>query len=59
MGWKERVMDQEEGNKGKKYNWQFKMEFNVEGGLNPVYCKERRREGELDGNMVYWEYKNR
>jgi hypothetical protein len=58
MGWKERVMDREERNNG-NYNWEFEMDFNVEGGLNPVYRKERRREGELDGNTVYWEYKNR
>ncbi len=51
-------IDQKKRNKG-NYSWEFKIDFNVEGGLNPVYCKEKRREGELDGNTVYWEYENR
>ena len=40
----------------------FKMDFidviDLEGGLDLVYFNEnRKREGELDGNTVYWEYK--
>ena len=32
--------------------------IDLEGGLNLVYSNEnRKREGELDGNTVYWEYK--
>ena len=39
----------------------FKMGFidviDLEGGLDLVYFNEnRKREGELDGNTVYWEY---
>ena len=30
--------------------------FNIEGGLNLVY-ENRKREGELEGNTVYWELK--
>jgi hypothetical protein len=45
-----------------KNDWLFKLDFidviDLEGGLDLVYFNEnRKREGELDGNTVYWEYK--
>ena len=48
----------EHENKGEKEIRELKIGTDMEGKLNLVYCDEnRKREGELDGNTVYWEYK--
>ncbi len=57
--YKERVIGREPGNKGEEDNTENKTDIiDVEGVLDFAYFYEnRRREGELDGNTVYWEYK--
>jgi hypothetical protein len=56
--YEERVAGWDRQNKDLLYKMDFIDVIDLEGGLDLVYLNEnRKREGELDGNTVYWEYK--